>query len=81
MGNLTYVDSGEQTFQGTSMHFDQYLNSDGETIQFLTVDGQLRGMRTWEKEDDVAEISVIAFDQELPAKIFDIPKNYKTINQ
>ena len=71
--SLTYVTGGSDEFMGRTYRFDEYSTPSGERAQYFMDGGTLKGIRSIDTYGSITEMEVSAFDDDVPADIFDIP--------
>jgi len=71
--SLTYVSGGTGEFMGRTYRYDEYSDPSGVRTQYFVDGGTLKGIRTTDTYSNVSEVEIFAFDNDVPADIFDIP--------
>ena len=78
---LTYIDEGSGEFMGKTYKYDEYLNDKGTKMYFY-VDGDVfKGIHTVDADGSLTDMEILAFDQNVPDSVFEIPANYEMIEE
>jgi hypothetical protein len=78
---LTYIGEGSGEFKGKTYKYDEYLNDKGLTMYFYVDDGVFKGIQTIEANGSLTDMEIIAFDQNVPDSVFEIPAHYEIMEE
>ena len=78
---LTYIGEGSGEFKGKTYKYDEYLNEKGLTVYFYVDDGVFKGIQTIEADGSLTDMEIIAFDQNVPDSVFEIPAHYEIMEE
>ena len=71
-----YVGEGSGDFNGKTLNYDEYVQSDGSHT-FYFVDGEsFVGMRYVMSDGTVNDVPILAFSKNVPNSVFEIPQDY-----
>ena len=76
ISNLIFVGEGSGEFNGKTLKYDEYVDTNGTRYFYFMDGGVLRGIRTI-LDDITSDIEVLAFDKSVPDRVFSIPDDYE----
>lgn len=76
---LTYVGEGSGEFKGKIYKYDEYRFENGMKMYYFMAGADFVGLRTTDTDGSVTEMEVLAFDQNVPDSVFEIPKDYELV--